>query len=354
MNKRVYHLVVVVCLSMIEILVVLGSVQLRETTYAVPSPSEQGISYVTASSSASPILEPRVYLPAVMLSFCVPISIPTDAKLFGVVFFDHNGDGSQQPNEPGIAGASVSVGNQSTSSYCNGVYYFRNLPDGSHSLVVTADGFRYLSLSRSDFEPIGTPVLATVSGNTQQDVGLMQGFLTLPYSYGTTYNIGEYFDYDPEYGKYLWWNGQQGSGAWRNHVGTDLGVSVNGVPVVAPAPGEVIWLGEDPNGGWGIDARTPDGMIWGAFHVTPTIALNQTVSRGDTIGFVNFPGAPHVHLDVKLFRVDGHLYFPDIYVPLDSSICAEWRFVPGSDPEYVKTDCSPGYWTVRNSPQHTD
>jgi hypothetical protein len=281
-------------------------------------PFGKGFSVVHAGTSLSaPLtLEPRAYLPIVMANFCTPVSIPADAKLFGVVFFDYNGDGLQQENEPGIIGASVSAGSESTSSQCQGVYYFHNLPDGIYNLTVTAPGFRYLSASRSDFKPAGTPLQVQVNGRTKQDVGLMQGFLTLPYHRATTFNIGEYFDYDPEYYKYLWWNGQRGYGIRRNHVGTDLGVSENGIPVVAPAPGKIIGVVIDPNGGWGIDARAPDGTIWGIFHITPTVSLEQTVGRGDLIGYVNFPGSPHVHLDVKVIKPDGHWYARDSTCPL--------------------------------------
>ena len=324
-------------------------------------PFEKGFSVVHAGTSLSAPLtmEPRAYLPIVMANFCTPVSIPADTKLFGVVFFDYNGDGLQQENEPGIIGASVSVGSESTSSQCRGVYYFRNLPDGTYSLTVMAPGFRYLSVSRSDFKPAGTPLQVQVNGRTKQDVGLMQGFLTLPYHRATIWYIQEYFDYDPEYYKYLWWNLERGTGIRRNHSGTDLGVYENGAPVVAPAPARVRETWVDPNGGWCLNAEVSDATIYWVCHITPTVTANQTVSRGDLIGYVNFPSAPHVHLSVGLLKITSdNWYFDirDIYVPLDPSICAEWRYwgTGGSDPEYVKTDCSPGYWTVKNNPQPFD
>ncbi len=139
----------VISLSIIAgTLAVLNPIQPRGPTYAAPSPNSQSASQTVSSSPSASTLEPRAYLPAVMQNFCTPIDIPADAKLFGVVFFDYNGDGHQQPNEPGIAGANISAGGASTLSQCNGVYYFRNLPDGSYSLTVTATGFRYLQFQR--------------------------------------------------------------------------------------------------------------------------------------------------------------------------------------------------------------
>lgn len=309
---------------------------------------------VLGARPITPTLEARLFLPLIDRDQCTPTSVPDDASLFGVVFFDYNGDGTRQPSEPGIKEAWVSAGGQSVTTGCDGVFFFRGLPAAAYDVTISADGFRYLSLSVSEFRSASAPIRVTTGEHTQHDFGLMQGFLTLPYHRETPYSIVEYFDYDPGYGQYLWWNGQHGSGISRNHVGTDLRVSANGIPVVAPAPGKVIWLGVDPNGGWGIDAQAPEGTIWGVFHVTPTVSLHQAVNRGDLIGYVNFPGAPHVHLDVKLFKADGHLYFRDIYVPFDPGICAEWRFVPGGEVEYVKTNCSPGYWTAKNSPQPFD
>lgn len=363
MGSRAGHLVVAICLAMllsiIGVFVTFGSVEQQRTTQAASLSYERTDFYITPSSLVTPTLEPRVYLPAVMRDFCTPISIPVDAKLFGVAFFDYNGDGSQQPNEPGIVGANISIGSESISSQCKGIYYFRNLPNGSYNLVVTAAGFRYLSLSRSDFKTIGTPVPVTVSGNTQRNVGLMQGFLTLPYYRATANYVQEYFDYDPEYYKYLWWDLQRGTGIRRNHSGIDLGVYENGVPVVAPAPARVRETWADPNGGWCLNAEVSDGTIYWVCHITLTVTANQTVSRGDLIGYVNFPSAPHVHLSVGLLKITSNNWYFDIrdtHVPLDPNMCAEWRYwgTGGGDPEYVKTDCSPGYWTVKNSPQHFD
>ena len=206
MNGRAGHLVEVACLSIVAASIVLISVKSQGTTHAALQPSKQSNQYITISSAVTPTLEPRVYLSAVMRDFCQPVTVPADAKLFGVVFFDYNGDGSQQSDEPGIIGASISVGSQSTSSQCNGVYYFRNLPDGSHNLTVTAAGFRYISRSTGDFSAVETPIVVTVNGNTRQDVGLMQGFLTLPFSRGSQFTrsspfgMASVFDLDPRIG----------------------------------------------------------------------------------------------------------------------------------------------------------
>lgn len=319
------------------------------TLVAKGNVGDEGLTYTL------PGVEPRAYLPLVMSNFCWPISIPADARLFGVVFFDYNGDGIKQPNEPGAEGANIFVGGESTLSQCQGVYYFRNLPDGVYDLIVTSPGFRYLSISRSEFKATGTPLQVTISGRTERNIGLMQGFLTMPFSRNANARISEYFDYDPRYYKYLWWNGQAGDGVWRNHVGTDFAVASNGTPVVAAAPGMVAHISRDLYSGSCVSVKINaiNEIYWGACHITPTVSVGQFLSRGDLIGYVDFPSFPHVHLDIGQPKSDG-FYFIDPFVPLDPNICAEWKWAPNNDPIYVKANCSPGFWTVKNNPQPFD
>ncbi len=303
-------------------------------------------------------LEARLFLPLISREYCMPTVVPDDASLFGTVFFDYNGDGARQSTEPGIRGAQVTTGGQSVTAGCDGVFFFRGLPAATYDVTIAAVGFRYLSLSASEFRSIDSPVEVTTSGNTRRDFGLMQGFLTLPFHRAAGTYVQEYFDYDPAYYNYLWWNGQRGIGIARNHSGTDLGVPQDGVPVVAPAPARVRETWADPNGGWCLNAEVADTTIYWVCHMRLAVAANQMVKRGDLLGYVDFPSAPHVHLSVGYLRSDDgwHFDIQDIYVPADPSICGEWRYPIGisADPEFVRSACSPGYWTVKNSPQPFD
>lgn len=268
-----------------------------------------------------------------------------------MVFFDYNGDGIKQSNEPGIAGVNIFVGNKLTSSQCDGVYYFPNLPDGVYNLTLTSPDFRYISVSKSDVRPIENPIQIAVSGRTERNIGLMHGFLTMPFSRSANSYIVEYFDYDPEYYKYLWWNGQTGEGVWRNHVGTDF-MAENGTPVVAAAPGTVIDIISDPYSGYCVFVQTLN-VYWNACHIAPIVSVGQYLSRGDLMGYVDYPAMPHVHLGIGRLKSDG-FYLVDLFSPLNPDICAEWKSTPNNDPIYVKSNCSPGYWTVRNNPQPFD
>lgn len=355
MDSRARYLAIVLCLSLSVIgsFIASGLISPQEMVYARMSSSIRTVSSVAAFlSSNTSTMEPRAYLPIVMSNFCVPIPIPADAKLFGVVFFDYNGDGFRQSNEPGIIGANISVGSAFTTSQCNGIYYLYDLPDGVYDLVVTLSGFRYLSVSRSDFRKTGDPVQIIVNGRTERNIGLMQGFLTIPLRRNANSYISEYFDYDPRHYKYLWWNGQVGEGAWRNHTGTDF-VAENGATVVAAAPGTVVSMSRDPYSGHCVSVQTHYGIYWGVCHITPTVSVGQFLSRGDLMGYVDFPDYPHVHIGMFRQESDGWYHF-DPFVPVDPDICAEWKSAPNHDLIYVKGNCSPGHWTVKNNPQPFD
>jgi len=160
--------------------------------------------------------------------------------------------------------------------------------------------------------------------------------LTLPFRPGTPFRIGDRFDTEPDS---------------RRHVGVDLLVNQNGVEVVAPEDGRIIWIGPDPNGGWGIDVMTPCGWAYGVFHIAPApgLAEGKWVRRGQYLGTVDFPDKPHVHLDVKIFE-KGDLYFVDIFAQ-EGETCTRWKFIGQGKVEPAYGLCSKGYW-LGGSPQY--
>jgi len=217
--------------------------------------------------------------------------------------------------------------------------------------------FRYILPSVSEIIPIGNGLVVVVGEANQNTVlvPLAEGFITLPYNRGTPFSVGEYFDYDGSLKSYLYWNGDSGKRNQRNHVGTDFRVERNGIEVVSPVPGRIIWLGKDPNGGYGIDIETKAGIVVGVFHLNPLEDLHEgsTVKRGQLLGYVEFPGYPHIHIDAKQYRPNG-LYFLDTYRPVfnDNDRCIEYLFNSQGDVTPVPGQCSPGYWTKMNDPQY--
>jgi hypothetical protein len=114
--------------------------------------------------------------------------------LSGTVLFDHNGNGAQDAGEPPIPGASLRVGGLSATSAQDGTYNIQGIPAGNQPVRVSAAGFRYHSLSLAAFQPIDQPVNVAVKGNTRHDLGLMQGFLTLPILQTTALNPDKCYD----------------------------------------------------------------------------------------------------------------------------------------------------------------
>jgi hypothetical protein len=184
-------------------------------------------------------------------------------------------------------------------------------------------------------------------------VPLGEGFLTLPFRPGTQIlGVYEYFDHDPDLNKYLYWNGLSGFRQERNHVGTDFMVERNGIEVVSPVPGKIVWLDRDPNGGWGVEILTIGRYGIGVIHFSPREGLQEGmfVERGDFLGWVDFPYLPHIHLDVNQHR-DSGVYFLDSYRPtLDT--CTEYRLIGQGKFESIKAKCPPGFWIVNNQPTY--
>ena len=357
MGNRARYLLVMACLSVGGALVALNSFDALGGTYASSSLHACGGPEHT-SLQVTPTLEYRGFLPAIMRGFCVPPTIPEDAKLSGVVFFDYNGDGTQQPDEPGIVGATISVGGMSTSSQCNGVYYFRNLPDGSYDLVVTAVGFWYLSVSISDFKTVGTPIPVTVSGSTYQDVGLIQGFLTLPWASRTNAFIYSKFDHDDGPGILAWdgdtreCGGPSHPGTYNNHKGYDIYFPdlPYGSEVVASAPGVVTFASALPPGhhcAGSIGVTIDHGIIvngsnarTGYTHLEAHVVNEgDYVRRGDVVGHSGGSGicveVPHLHWWFGIVGND-----PTNADPVDPY-----------DPVWAPTGRS--YWIMYNNPTLT-
>jgi hypothetical protein len=288
-----------------------------------------------------------------------PTSTPTPIPLYQVIFqafHDYNGNGQQDSEEPLLSGITISTAGKSCTTGNDGTCSIY-LPKGAYSVAIKdpSKKFRYILPSVKEVRKISDGIRSVrVGGETKVAVPLGEGFLTLPFRPGTQIlGVYEYFDHDPSLSKYLYWNGASGYRKERNHVGTDFRVRSNGIEVVATVPGEILWLGPDPNGGWGIDILTDvDGYTSGVFHLKPVEGLKEgtRVERGQLLGWVEFPGLPHIHVDVKQYRSTG-LYFFDSYKPKITE-CTEYYLVKQGIVEPSRAKCPPGYWIVTNNPTY--
>jgi hypothetical protein len=263
------------------------------------------------------------------------------------LFHDYHGDGQQQSDEPSITDLALGVhgvGNEYSATLqadSDGKYWARNIPLGSY--LINADKFRYVALSNAECRSIRDYRLAVTSADSSWHLGLMEGFLTLPYPNGTKYIVGRsymegrYYDRDPSPQTYLWWNGETGaetlSGLHTNSAHTDIGADY-GTPVVASAPGQVDYLGVDTvGGGLVVEIRHDiDNLGTNYIHLSKQlISVGQRVSRGETIG-LSGPGQLPGQEDVFQHTAFSLFYYEESGV----------AFVdPYRSSKFVG---SPGYW----------
>ena len=303
------------------------------------------------------------------------------------LFHDYHGDGQQQSDEPTITDLALDIqgiGNDYRTmlqAESDGMYWARNIPVGKqYRITPKTDKYRYVALSNSEFKGINNYSYPVSSNEPSVHLGLMEGFLTLPfrlrtqYFVGISYQEGRYYDRDPDPRTYLWWNGKSGpetaKGYYANHVGTDFGADY-GVPVVASAPGTVSWLGEASHREIGVQiTHTKDtvtnypsyGIDTVYLHLSRTLVSDgQRVSRGDVIGLNGSSGTsyPHVHFGFFYRTREGPL-FVDPFRPLGgvySGVHRGYWLIKNQTKTWVGADENDprnriNYWTKENDPQY--
>jgi murein DD-endopeptidase MepM/ murein hydrolase activator NlpD len=251
-----------------------------------------------------------------------------------VVFFDYNGNGVHDDHEPPVPDATVQVGDLTATSAPDGSYTMEAVPKGEQAVKVSAEDFRYISLSLEAFQSSDRSIPLTIDSDTRRDWGLMQGFLTLPFRCETIINFIIHVDVDrgPAFRD---WQGSDGSDYVRErsvlngHLGTDFAVSGN-PPVVTAAPGVVTeaedgWpnnpKAQDPNTGLHDDGNRVvidhgRGLLTIYCHLdSVSVVAGQEVTRGQTIGLSGrtgcfAPGQPaHLHFQFGGFgqsRIDPY------------------------------------------------
>jgi hypothetical protein len=289
----------------------------------------------TATSTPEPTDTPTPVPPTPTLT-----PMPT-FTLSGIIFFDYNGNGVHDAHEPPIPGATVQVGAFVATSGEDGSYTLQGVPQGQGQVKLAAEGFRYISLSLEAFQAIEEPVELAVGGDVQRDLGLMEGFLTLPMPCGVEYQISNFFDHDssrcPEgvdphdanrCPNFRDWKG--GKQTYDGEGGMDFRISLN-TPVLAAAPGIVIKIDYDDAAGNFVILDHSCGIVSRYHHLnTANISLHQRVKRGDVIAFSGQTGDashPHVHFEIRVNNIHRDPY------------------------RYLLDPNSESYWTKDNDPQ---
>jgi len=179
------------------------------------------------------------------------------ASVHGRLFFDYNGNGVQDAGEPAVQGASVQLKDSTgmiiaeALTDSSGDYALEDVRTGAYRLHVEGDEkFHYMCRS--------TDLLTAVSGgydvlldrSQTADIGLMEGFLTLPFHRGKVSRIEDYVDLDPRPNHIRDWKG--GDQTYDGHRGTDF-IADKGTEILAAAPGRVVYAWN----GW------PKKPVWG-------------------------------------------------------------------------------------------
>jgi len=193
-----------------------------------------------------------------VLVFCsfFPAARAGSSVTSGHVFFDYNGNGMQDAEELPLSNVVVSIGNESATTDESGFYRIGNLVPGEyHVSVVSLSSFKFMCTSTNEFYDVATGYDIHVSDATTRtmNIGLMEGFLTLPIQAQATpfaewpsitelqgdmlYYVG-YVDLDYRLGLARNYLGNS-KGLADQHQGIDFHAPI-GTPVVAAAPGKVV------------------------------------------------------------------------------------------------------------------
>ncbi len=109
------------------------------------------------------------------------------------------------------------------------------------------------------------------------------------------------------------------TGEYKNHGGTDIGASY-GSAIYAADSGTVVYSSDGWNGGWGnyVMIDHGNGMQTLYAHMSSrAVSVGQTVSRGQTIGYVGSTGmstGPHLHFEMYIngSRIDPQTRYPGV------------------------------------------
>lgn len=264
-----------------------------------------------------------------------------------MVFFDYNGNGVQDANEPAIPGAVIQVGDRSTISDSDGSYILAGVSKGNHAVRVSAEGFRYLALSLEAFQPTQQAVALTTDGDAQRDWGLMQGFLTLPFAFGTTFTrpspfgLATVFDLDPRQGFARAfhpdippiWETTKAPWVMHNHLGLDFCIA-EGTEIRAAMPGVVTHAGANQYGGLEIWLCYGPWANYYNHNSRILVQKGETVARGQVValsGSTGLSGEPHLHFSLSTCTTPPQF--------LD-------QYRDTTDPASAR------YWTKDNDPQY--
>jgi len=315
------------------------------------------------------------------------------ASLYGRLFFDYNGNGKQDGEEPAVAGALVQlkdVGGKvvaETLTDSSGDYTLEDVGTGTYELRVGVEHFsdkrlRYMCRSATEFTTIPQGYDILLDRSLMVDIGLMEGFLTLPVD-TRDYLLWSYVDLDHRIGFVRNFSGDKRKavdpyidihtsearpGTSDQHQGVDYNMPC-GQNVLAMAPGVVV------NSEGGAEYARYVRIIHkagGEMFVTDyghnsrnLVKVGDVVNRGQVVALSGDNNGqsktqPHVHTSLweipETYQGSSRDMIEYIFHTLPKVKYPNGDEVPVVlDPyrDEVDPHGSPGYWTRDNDPQYS-
>jgi len=346
-------------------------------TAAIVGGSAIGLNYYLRQSRSKVTPMTSTTVASQMATTTSPFTTPTQtvelASLNGRLFFDYNGNGVQDTGEPAVAGALVQLKDNTgmvvaeTLTDSSGDYKLEDVKTGSYRLRVGVDHFSdkqftYMCTSPDEFRAVTEDYHLSLQENVNMDIGLMEGFLTLPLSSETDFSIDRFYDWDPDPEKSLWWNGMSGNDPW-NHPGIDYRAR-EGEYVVAAAPAifEAQNTGHDVAGALYAYLTHPSLSSWTFYnHLSEVLVTPGAVKRGDKIAKTGSSGAayPHLHFG-SCKKIGDYVVWLEPYKTLfeiDDARSGYWAQKEHEEYDWIKVplDENPyvgNSWTKLDDPQH--
>jgi len=326
----------------------------------ISSQTPPAISPTTSTTAASELTS------ALSSSSTQPVQL---TSLQGRLFFDYNGNGAQDGEEPPVAGALVQLKDTAgkvaveTLTDSSGDYELEDVRAGSYLLCVVADKrFEYMCMSPNEFRAVSDYYGVSLERSKRADIGLMEGFLTLPLQPETNFSIDRFYDWDPDPQESLWWNGTAGSDPW-NHPGIDYRTK-EGQTVVATAPAtfEAQNTGHDAAGALYVYLTHPGLSSWTFYnHLSEVLVTPGAVKRGDKIARTGSSGAAYPHLHFGFCKKIGdYVVWLEPYKTLfqiDDARSGYWAQKEHEEYQWIMVprDENPNVhnnWTRVNDPQY--
>jgi hypothetical protein len=209
--------------------------------------------------------------------------------LQGQLFFDYKGNGIQDVGEPSVQNAKVQIKNYLNTQVIVEAFtdssgkYKIDLPAGNYRFFVQPDLTKpsnpklgYMCRSLDEFRSINDGYEINVTGPGTFDVGLMEGFLTLPFTNPNALNAATtYVDLDPMSATPRDWMNEREL-TWHQALGTDFRMPI-GNDLVAAAPGVVV----DAIGTW---PNVPTNPNWGYVDSGNQVTIDHGIISTFTTG----------------------------------------------------------------------